>query len=271
MVIQTKDFYLNLSQGRLRARSIQHTQGNVNSRPVLVFLHEGLGCISMWKDFPEEISKQTGFDALVFDRIGHGKSDSLLSVEKDTEYLDRESFLHLPEVLEACCIDTPFFIGHSDGGTIALKYTAKFPQTVAGVISIAAHTFVDNLTIQGIANAKSNYQSNGLKTKLINHHGNNIDPVFYRWANTWLSDDHFTWNMISELTSITCPVLAVQGIDDHYGTEAQADSIIRAVSGYSEKIMIPDCGHVPHHEKRHLIIDLITAFIINQMQSECIT
>ncbi len=228
--------------------------------PVLVFLHEGLGCIDLWRDFPDQICSATGLKGLIYDRLGHGKS-APLPQRRTPRYLHDEALKYLPPFLEKNKIDNPFFIGHSDGGTIALLYAAQFPDKTTGLITEAAHVFLEDVTIKGIHRAVELYESGKMKKGLIKFHGDKADALFYGWAHTWLSPEFRTWNIVDELKTITTPSLIIQGVDDEYGTEEQVDAIVRTVKGKSEKLMIPDCGHAPHFQARDVVVKRMVKFI----------
>jgi len=216
-----------------------------DNRPVLVFLHEGLGSIGQWRDFPEKICAATGCPALVYDRWGHGGSDPLTESRRP-DYLHEEALLSLPEVLRQCAIDKPILIGHSDGGSIAIIYAGTYPQKVAGIITEAAHVFVEDVTVKGIQRALEIYESTDLRTRLARFHGRKTDSMFRGWADIWLSPEFRDWNIESCLAYITCPLLAIQGKDDEYGTPAQVASIIGKVLGPARGWLIDNCGHIPH-------------------------
>jgi pimeloyl-ACP methyl ester carboxylesterase len=256
------DSDIEISGMRIRARRLQRA-GHGSGKPVLVFLHEALGCIDMWRDFPIRLAWRCGFEAFVFDRLGHGASDPLPSLRADSAYLFREAWESLPKVLDASGISRPVFFGHSDGGTLALLFAARFPERCSGIVSEAAHVFVDDLTTEGIRRTIASYHETGteIREKLLRYHGANLENIFRRWANTWLSDEFQTWNIEAELPKVKCPVLAVQGADDGYGTEAQVDSIVRKSGGIAQKLIIPDCGHIPHHQATETVLEEAGRFI----------
>lgn len=259
--MEIEDFCINVLGYRLKVRRLVHEERPVEDRPVLVIMHEGLGCIDMWHDFPSALAEATGCDALVFDRHGYGESDSLPHGEADFSYLYREAWEVLPEVLRVCGVDNCIFFGHSDGGTLSLLYAARYPEKVTAVISEAAHVYVDDLTVAGIYDALRAYETTDFKTKLVKYHGDNAEFMFRRWANTWLSEKHRDWTMEEPLKKINCPVLVIQGREDQYGTLGQVEAIAGTVSGVSEKLLIPECRHVPHHEKRDLVLDGVQCFL----------
>jgi pimeloyl-ACP methyl ester carboxylesterase len=230
-------------------------------KPWLVFLHEGLGSVAQWLDFPLLVSNNTGCPALLYDRYGYGKSEPLKE-RRSHDYLELEALKALPDVLTALNIEEPvILVGHSDGGSIALLFAAHFPEKVAGIITEAPHVLVEEISLAGIREAVSFYKSGVLKELLAKYHGERTDSMFFGWADTWLSFQDINWNIERLLANIYAPVLAIQGEDDQYGSVAQIDSIVGKVSGPAEKFMIPDCGHIPHFEARAAVLQKMTDFI----------
>lgn len=230
--------------------------------PTLVFLHEGLGCLEMWKDFPEKLCQETGVNGFVYERIGFGQSAPLGQVPRPVDYLDREGRDILPVVLEQAGIETPFLVGHSDGGSIALVYAAYHPDKPVGVITEAAHVFVENITIDGIVEAgKIYFKDDTLKNRLARYHGDNTDKAFRGWHDTWLTPNFRQWNMEDLLPKITCPLLVMQGIDDEYGSQLQVQSIVEKSQGAATPVMIPDCAHIPHFQAQRPVLDAMKKFI----------
>ncbi len=227
---------------------------------MLVFLHEGLGSIGQWRDFPEKLCEKTGCPALVYDRCGHGTSDPLTESRRP-DYLHDEALLSLPEVLKQCVIDKPIFIGHSDGGSIAIIYAGTYPQKVTGIITEAAHVFVEDVTVDGIKRAVEVYESTDLRTRLARFHGSNTELMFRGWADIWLSPEFRDWNIENYLPNVTCPLLAVQGRDDEYGTPVQVEAIVGKVAGQARGLMIENCGHIPHIQAREKVFAEMVNFI----------
>jgi pimeloyl-ACP methyl ester carboxylesterase len=230
-------------------------------KPLIIFLHEGLGSILQWKDFPEQLCRATGLAALVYDRYGYGRSEAM-DQPSPYNYLDHEGRTSFPDFVKALGINRKIIlIGHSDGGTIALAYAALHPENVVGVITEAAHVFLEEVSLQGIRDAVEKYENTNLKDLLSRYHGDKTDSIFYRWANTWLSADMRNWDIRKPLQTIIAPALIIQGNDDEYGTEEQVDGIIRNVSGHKEKFIVDDCGHVPHHQQREIVLSKMADFI----------
>lgn len=228
--------------------------------PVLVFLHEGLGSTGQWKDFPVLLCGRTGRPGFVYDRLGHGKSDPM-SLPRDPRYLHEEAFLALPETLEDQGIEKPFLIGHSDGGTIALLFAARFPGRVSAVITEAAHVFVEDVTLEGIRKAVDLYGKTDLPKRLSAYHGANTEGVFHGWADTWLDPRFRDWNMVRELPDVRCPLLVIQGEGDEYGTAAQVKAIADKTSGPAQAWLVPDCGHIPHLQAKEAVLLRMASFI----------
>ncbi len=236
-----------------------------SERPVLVFLHEGLGSMEGWRDFPAKLVNLCGLEGFMYDRYGHGLSDPLSSAEADPGYLAREAWEFLPRVLAECAVENPILIGHSDGGTVALMYAARGPKPgatrVAAIITEAAHVFVDDVTRSGIRSAVRSYRKGDLKARLQKYRGSSLDELFGRWSNTWLSNDFSRWNILSLLGEVRCPVLAIQGESDEYGTKAQVDAIVSGVSGRAESFMVPGARHIPHLQAGKLVMERMASFI----------
>jgi pimeloyl-ACP methyl ester carboxylesterase len=255
-----KEAYLHINDYSFFTKFISPTQ-NILPQATLVFLHEGLGSIAHWKDFPQQLCKATGYGGFLYDRSGYGKSD-LLTNPRPLDYLEREALNILPAILEQNRISNPILIGHSDGGTIALLFAAKFPEMVRGVITEAAHVFVEEITLQGIKDSlKAFSEDKELKAKLVKYQGKHAYQIISDWKNIWLSSEFRDWNIEKNLSNITCPVFVMQGENDDYGSPAQVDAIANQVSGFSQKLIISDCGHRPHHQAREIVLQEMTQFI----------
>ncbi|HYA04150.1 MAG TPA: alpha/beta hydrolase [Syntrophobacteria bacterium] len=254
--VQVQDFDLRAAGHRLRARRLTHQRRS----PVLVFLHEGLGCIELWRDFPAAVVEVTGLDGIIYDRWGHGRSDAL-TVRRTTYYLHEEAFESLPEVLTQCGVEEAVLIGHSDGGTIALLYGARYPKGIRGIITEAAHVFVEDVTLEGIRETVKIYDTTDFKEKLARYHRDSTDTLFRAWADTWLAPEFRAWNVESYLPQVVCPVLVIQGKDDEYATKAQVDAIAGQVSGPARPLLVPSCGHTPHREARDVVLKEMAAFV----------
>ena len=228
--------------------------------PYLVFLHEGLGCTAMWRDFPELLCRATGCPGLVYDRLGYGKSSALLQ-RRTIHYMHCSALQELPQLLHGVISETPYIlIGHSDGGSISLIHGAEQPFFLRGIISEAAHVFVDQATIAGIKSAVAAWAQGKLKG-LAQYHGEKTETVFKAWSETWLSEWFRHWNIEYLLPSIAVPMLVIHGNNDQYGLIDQAECITSHSAGHVQLEIIADCAHTPHAEVQPLAEKLMTDFI----------
>ncbi|MEI6205527.1 MAG: alpha/beta hydrolase [Desulfuromonadales bacterium] len=244
----------------LRVRTIIPAGQSLQGAPVLVFLHEGLGCIEMWRDFPETLSEAVGLPALIYDRYGSGGSDPLQGARSGVPFC-REAEEALLDILKTCGIERPILIGHSDGGSIALQYAASFPDSPVGVITEAAHVFGEELTLSSIRMAVQAFDTGNLRDRLARYHGEQTGSMFHGWADIWLLPENQGWSMEAALSAITCPLQIIQGENDEYGTLAQVDAIVRGVSGRTETLIIPACAHSPHLQARETTLEGMAGFI----------
>ena len=234
------------------------------STPLIIFLHEGLGSLAMWKDFPEHLCRAVGCRGLVFSRPGYGQSSARAPDETwGTDFMHRQAYAVLPALLVALEIETtinpPWLFGHSDGGSIALLYAARFPQQVSGIIVLSPHIMVEDITITSIEQARRTYLETDLKEKLGRYHAD-PDSAFWGWNDIWLHAPFREWSIEDEIENIRCPVLALQGLDDEYGTLEQIHGIARRVAD-AEIVELADCGHSPHRDQADELIRLVTRFI----------
>jgi pimeloyl-ACP methyl ester carboxylesterase len=257
-----REFYFQVNDYRLCGKFISPAPKESNSI-TLVFLHEGLGSIAHWKDFPQQLCNATGCRGFAYDRTGYGKSE-LLKAPRPKNYLEIEALEILPKVLKANDISDPILIGHSDGGTIAILFSAEYPEMVSGIITEAAHVFVEEITLNGIKESLRVFKEDDeLKEKLVKFQGRHADQIISDWRRIWLSAEFRDWNIEKYLPHITCPALVIQGEDDDYGSNAQVDAIVNQVSGSAQKLIIPDCGHRPHHQAREIVLKEMKRFIKN--------
>lgn len=226
--------------------------------PTLVFLHEGLGCIGMWKDYPAALAAATGCPALIYDRFGHGAS-SPEEQDRDLEFFDYEAHDVLPALRTACGVSDAILVGHSDGGTIALLHAGQSP--VRGVVTEAAHVFVEPESLAGVAAANRAWQDEGFRIRLARYHGDQTAAMFEAWSKMWGASWFRDWNIEPALPDIACPLLVIQGADDEYGTAAQVEAIVRGVRGPVQEVIVPDCGHAPHIQARDVVLERMTLFI----------
>jgi pimeloyl-ACP methyl ester carboxylesterase len=227
--------------------------------PTLVLLHEGLGSLSMWKDFPEHIAAATGCRTLVYSRQGYGNSDPLQEA-RQVDYMHTEALQVLPEVLRKLEIDNPVLIGHSDGASIALIHAGAAPLPVRALVLLAPHVFVEDLTVESIAQAKVAYQTTDLPARLARYH-QDVDNTFWGWNDIWLHPEFRDWNIEEFLPRITCPMLVIQGDQDEYGSMEQLNRIAEQVTSDVELIKLGNCRHSPHRDQPALVINAVRDFV----------
>jgi pimeloyl-ACP methyl ester carboxylesterase len=225
---------------------------------VVVFLHEGLGSVSMWRDFPRAFCDRHGLAGFVFSRYGYGRSTPKPPGERwGSDFMAEQANDVLPALFRAVGIERPWLFGHSDGATIALLHAARHP--VAGVIAVAPHLFVEEISISSIDKARAAYESGTLRDGLSRHHGD-PDSAFRGWNDAWLAPAFRDWNIEADIATIACPVLAVQGEGDEYGTLEQIRALARRVP-QTELLVLADCGHSPHRDQPERLIRAAGAFI----------
>ncbi|OYT16020.1 MAG: alpha/beta hydrolase [Bacteroidetes bacterium 4572_77] len=218
---------------------------NFPNKATIVLLHEGLGSVAQWKDIPQKIYQNTDYQVLVYDRSGYGIS-SMPKADYPSDYLRYEAQIMLPELLNKLSIKKCALFGHSDGASIALLFAAYFPQRCSYVFSEAAHVVIEDISRQGISRVRKIYTKK-LQKPLQKYHGEKADWVFYHWADTWLHKDNHQWNMIEELKNISCPLVAIQGDKDEYGSPYQL-ALIQDNCTLAQTHLLKDCGHIPHFE-----------------------
>lgn len=222
--------------------------------PLLVFLHEGLGSVAMWRDFPARLCDAVGARGLVYSRPGYGRSTPRAPGEQwQPDFMHRQAHEVLPALLAQLGIPAPYWLfGHSDGGSIALLHAAAFPDRVAGAVVLAPHIFVEDVSVQSIRQARVAYETTDLRQRLARYH-DDPDSAFRGWNDIWLAPAFRDWNIEAALPAIRCPVLAIQGLDDEYGTLEQIRGIARRVP-QAQLLELPDCGHSPHKDQPEAVI-----------------
>jgi pimeloyl-ACP methyl ester carboxylesterase len=240
---------------RLEARKIEpHRLG----LPTIVMLHEGLGSVSHWRDFPDQVAEETGAAVFVYSRYGHGASD-VLKESRLASFMHHEAQVVLPELLQQACIQSPLLLGHSDGASIAIIYAGTFPDSPVGLILEAPHLFVENISVKSIDEARQAFEQTDLPRRLGRYHAN-VEATFWGWNNIWLDPSFRTWNIESFLNSIRCPVMVMQGAQDEYGTTRQVEAIQTKLPSAST-IIFENCRHAPHRDQRESTLSAIRQFL----------
>jgi pimeloyl-ACP methyl ester carboxylesterase len=245
--------FLEVGYGRIEYEFFGYADRNA---PTVVMLHEGLGSVAMWRDFPQRLADRVGLRVMAYSRRGYGQSTALCG-HRTVSYMHDEALTALPEVLHRLEILQPVLLGHSDGGSIALIHASEYP--VHGVIALAPHVVVEELSVRSIAAAKVAYESTNLRERLGRYH-EDVDGAFRGWNDIWLHPDFRHWNIENLLPKIRCPVLVIQGEDDEYGTEKQMQSIAEH-SGEVELLHLPRCGHSPHRDQPIKVLDAVQQWL----------
>ena len=234
--------------------------GAAGAAPVMVFLHEGLGSVAMWRDFPARLCEASGLRGLVYSRTGYGKSTPRPQGEHWLpDFMHRQARDVLPALLRELDVERPWLFGHSDGGSIALLHAAAFPQALRGAIVLAPHILVEDVSVTSIQKAREVYLATDLKQKLGRYH-DDADSAFWGWNDVWLSPAFRDWSIEEEIRAIRCPVLAIQGLDDEYGTLEQIRGIARRVP-QARLLELPQCGHSPHKDQPEKVIAAVREFV----------
>ena len=252
----------------IHGRHADNCKQGQQGRPVLVLLHEALGHLDMWKDFPSRLALATGLDVFAYERQGYGGSGEPDDFRPD-DYLQREGLERLAPVLDVAGLDSVILVGHSDGGSIALMGAAELPAKVKAIVTMAAHVRVDELTQQGVQAAKRMYQETDLPERLARYHGEYTDKLFWLWNEIWLRDSFQELDLSEWLKHIQCPALIMQGVDDQYGEPAQVEEICAGINAnihngdalQADALMLTDCRHIPHLEATDACVAVISKFV----------
>lgn len=229
------------------------------SAPTLVLLHEGLGCVELWRDFPERLGQATGFGVIAYSRAGYGQSGPA-TLPRPLDYMTREAEQVLPRVLDASGVRRAVLVGHSDGATIATIYAGSVADhRVRGLIVMAPHYFTEDIGLQAIAGAREAFVSGDLRDRLAKYHAD-PDATFLGWNDAWLNPGFKTWNVSEVIDYIRVPVLALQGRQDQYGTLAQIEELDRRCYAPVDPVVVEDCRHTPFQDQPDLVLGVIADF-----------
>lgn len=261
---ETKGF-IEINGARLEHRTIPAARAGL---PTLVFLHEGLGCVAIWKDFPDRLAAATGCGALVYSRSGYGSS-SPAALPRPLTYLQHEAEAVLPAVLDDFGLDDVILVGHSDGASIALLAAAgPLAPRIRLAIAEAPHVLVEDVTVAGIGAVTELYRTGNLRERLARLHGDNVDNAFRGWSDAWLTPAFRHWNIEDRLPDIRLPLLVIQGVDDEYATARQYDSIAARSGGPVSVLVLEACGHTPHRDQPDAVLSAMVAAIAEAIHSK---
>lgn len=258
-----------LESGRItllgRELEIAHRPAPRAGRATLVFLHEGLGSIALWKDFPAALAERSGYGVLVYSRYGNGFS-TVLAEPRSPAYMHDEALRVLPALLREREVEDPVLIGHSDGASIALIYAGEYHDGARALVLEAPHVFVEELSVRSIAAVRHEYDTTELRRRMARYH-HDVDRTFYGWNDIWLSEAFLEWNIEEFVGRIRVPILAVQGLEDVYGTPAQLECIARRARVPVDRFLLARCGHAPHRDRRALVEATMAGWLGEQLAS----
>jgi len=232
--------------------------GDAGLRPTLVFLHEGLGSVALWRDFPRKVARRLNAPAVVYSRFGYGESDGL-PADRTPRFMHEEALEVLPKLLDELRIEQPVLIGHSDGASIALIHAAAAARPVRGLVCLAPHVLVEPVCVDSIARIRQSYAETDLRQRLARYHAR-VDDAFLGWADIWLRPEFLAWSIEDLMDRIDQPLLLIQGRDDEYGTLAQLDRIEAAAPGPATRLVLERCGHAPHRDQEAAVLAAIVDF-----------
>ena len=255
--------YIQVNEAKLECQHIK-VPGR-EALPTLVFLHEGLGCVALWRDFPLKLCKTLKLNGFIYSRQGYGASDPI-TLPRNIDFMHREAYDTVSTVLDVANINSAILVGHSDGGSIALIHAGGIQDDrVKAISTIAAHVFNEELTTKSIEAAKNAFENENLRTKLAKYHGDNVDCAFRGWNDIWLSQEFLNWNIEEFLPKIKIPTLAIQGSNDQYGTINQITAIEKGLQCTKQIKIIQDAQHSPHLTNQNTTLDILEKFFIEKL------
>jgi pimeloyl-ACP methyl ester carboxylesterase len=247
--------FVTIDGRRIEYRTIL---GRAGDCPTLVFLHEGLGSVALWRDFPDKVARRLGAPAMMYSRFGYGASDGL-TAGRTPGFMHEEALDILPRLLDHLGIARPLLIGHSDGASIALIHAARAGRPVAGLVCLAPHLFIEAVCVEAIGKVRESYFKTDLRERLTKYHAR-VDDAFLGWADIWLDPQFREWSIEELIGDISVPMLLIQGRDDEYGTLAQLDRIQALAKAPTSRLELDRCGHSPHRDQEPAVIETITQF-----------
>ena len=256
--MKTTDHRVATPAGRLFASSWTPDTAS-DAAPVLLF-HDSLGCVALWRDFPGALAQATGRRVVAYDRLGFGQSDACTEALTPA-FVQHEALVSVPALCAQ--LDLPRFVafGHSVGGAMAVETAAACSERCVALVTESAQTFAEDRTLEGIRLAKAQFAQPGQLDRLARYHGDKARWVLQAWTETWLSPAFADWSVHAVLPAVHCPVLAIHGEDDEYGSLVHPRRIAASVAGPAETLLLPGCGHVPHREQPEAVLQALTCFL----------
>ena len=253
------DLFVDTPGGRLFTRVWRELHGAVEVAPI-VLIHDSLGCVELWRDFPTKLARATGRPVIAYDRLGYGKSDPYPG-RLPLDFIRRQARTEFAALRDGLRLDRMILFGHSVGGGMAVAAAAAYPDATEAVITVAAQAFVEDRTIAGIREAEAAFGAPGQMERLARYHGEKARWVLDAWTKTWLSPEFAGWTIDDDLSSLRCPVLAIHGDHDEYGTRRHPEKIATLAPVYGQAAIIGDCGHTPHREKPENVLRVVRALL----------
>ncbi len=257
--IQESSAFIEICQRKIYVKTWRLIEGDKNLAPIIL-MHDSLGSVDLWRDFPEQLAAATGRSVYAYDRLGFGQSSAHLDHLK-TDFVLTEAQQVFKAVIDHFNLNNFVIMGHSVGGGMSVVIAAAYPEQCVGLITIAAQYEVEELTLAGIREAKSGFAQSGQLERLARYHGDKAQWVLNAWTETWLSPIFHDWNLADQLSGVYCPALVIHGELDEYGTTAQPQQIFQGVSGQAELQILEGLHHMPHKEQPELVIALIADFV----------
>lgn len=262
--VSTQDLRIDTGRGRLFARRwADETAGRRDDSPSgtpIVLLHDSLGCVELWRDFPERLAAATARDVIAYDRLGFGRSDAHPG-RLHCDFIGDEARSDFRRVRETLELDAFVAFGHSVGGGMAVGCAAAYPDACRALVTESAQAFVEDRTIAGLLEAKRSFAQAGQLDRLRRYHGDKAAWVLSAWIDTWLARDFADWTLDDDLGRVRCPTLALHGEHDEYGSARHPERIAGLVHGRSALHLLPDCGHVPHRERPATVLGLVSPWL----------
>lgn len=253
--------HLSTTGGRVEYHWVPPRRAVSGKRATLVLLHEGLGCVALWRDFPGQLAEATGLGVFAYSRIGYGRSDPC-DLPRPLDYMQREGRSVLPQVLSQIETDDIILVGHSDGASIAAIHAGSEPDPrLRGVVLLAPHFFTEQVSIDAIAEARTAFESGSLREALSRYHGDNVDCAFRGWNDAWLDPRFRQWDLRGFLPEIRVPVLFIQGQQDQYGSLAQLDALEERLRAPLRSLVLDGCRHSPQFDQADKTRDAIVRFV----------
>ena len=256
-IVSTKEIFIDVDGGSIFIK--KWLPENPQHTAPIVLIHDSLGCVDLWRDFPEQLARSLSCVVIAYDRLGFGRS-SINNNRLDVNFVWEEADFYSTHIKRAAEFSSYYLFGHSVGGGMSIGIAA-IDKDCVGVITESAQAFVEDKTIQGIKEAQVLFKRPEQRARLEKWHGNKTNWVLNAWFDTWLSSEFSSWSIESRISQVTCPVLVLHGDKDEYGSNAFPEYIANNVSGESSMVIIENCGHVPHKEKMDEIINHIRLFL----------